>query len=322
MKVDKLDEIGRRKRMARNPTGKRVGVSERVLVLLERLHWFGRLPTGYLYEFTKDLPHAKDRTGLIKVLGDLFHERTFRLLNGDYLDLPRGSGLLDRPYQQTVPENWLSNELTHSINEHSLELLENAGRLVPNVYKPSGPYEHQLFGSMTMAAVALEASRDKDLQFNPQHTIIDTPQPHYELDGVSVKNDGICSVTRLSTGRTFYLFIENDRDTEATKMTTDKSKSWERTVIQMKHFIGSNLYKKYVGAKKGDMGFLLNLTVNPGHMEEMIKVVRKHFPSGCNYILSQYYREFGKSVNPPDYVMPLLTGTWKRAGMEDVILIK
>jgi hypothetical protein len=92
MKPEKLDEIGRRKRKVRTPTGRRVGVNERVVTILEMLHWFGDLPTEYLYQFTKH--QGKDRTGLVKVLADLFHEQTYRLSDGEYLDLPRGSGLL------------------------------------------------------------------------------------------------------------------------------------------------------------------------------------------------------------------------------------
>ncbi|MCA0869283.1 hypothetical protein LCL97_00455 [Seohaeicola saemankumensis] len=311
-----MDEIGRRKRFHRMPTGARVQITERILAVLEALHWYGNLPTNYLYEFTRDLPKSRDRVGFVKLLAKLFHENAY-VIDGEYITLPNGAGLLDRPARQKkAAENPLGVEMIHALSEQGCELLRSLGRIVPNAFSPSGPFEHRLFGSCAMASIDLGTRVDPDLEFIPQHRIIDTSQPSYVVAGQRVKNDGICAIRRTSTGRTFYLFHEYDRDTERTHMSRSKAKSWERTVLQARAFLAGGQFRRYVGAQDGDVGLLLNLTVGHRHLSEMLKVIEKHFPSGCPFILSQSYPHFGAALSTPP-VLPLLTEPWVRAGRSD-----
>jgi hypothetical protein len=319
MNIPKLDSLGRRKQFIRQPTGKRVKINDRVLAILQALHWFGDLSTDYLYEFSRHL--RKDKTGCIKVLGDLFHERTY-LYNGKHIDLPRGAGLLDRPpYQRT--ENVLSQRLMHKINSHGDDILQRESLYIPNVLKPTGPAEHRAMQSAIMASVALQALSHPDLQYKPQHEIIEGQHATFKFDNITLKTDGLCAIGK--DDRWFYLFLEADRANEANEPQDPtkrlrKGKYWIDTVRHYNRFLGDNLYKQHVGAKKGDNGFLLNITVNPGHMEKQEETTLKVTPNGNKFILSQYYRYFQKPFVPPP-ILPILHTPLSRAGRPDFVLV-
>jgi hypothetical protein len=178
--------------------------------------------------------------------------------------------------------------------------------------------------STVMASIALGALADPTLKYIPQHEIIENSQPIFQFDGIDLKPDGVCAVER--NGRRFYLFIEADRDTEANKPRNErtrkrKGKYWIDTVRLYQRLIGDNLYKQFLGIEKGHYGFLLNVTVNRGHLENMVDIVGDVCPNGNKVILSQYYSSFGREFKPPP-VLPLLTAPWRRAGYGDFYLTK
>jgi hypothetical protein len=125
-------------------------------------------------------------------------------------------------------------------------------------------------------------------------------------------------------GVRFYLFVEADRDKEANtprdlKKRTRKGKYWIDTVEHYNKLIGDNLYKKVLNIPKGHRGYLLNVTVGPVHMQNMIDLCGPN-----KLIFSQYYSEFKTDRNAnfeiPD-VLPLLSTPWFRNGLSPTKLI-
>lgn len=315
-----MEKAERRNRYKRLPNGEKYRITPSVLRILEMLHWFGPLSSQYTYAAIKQ--DVRAYTYHTNKLSQMFQERDF-YQDGKTITLPRGAGLIDRPYQQLRASYPLGNYMMHSITKEGEEVLKRAGRYVENRFQPSGSWEHQAFQAAIMASIYLGTLDDPEMQFGHQHEIVDG-NPTFDIDGVKLKPDGLCYIEKRD--RRFYFFIEADRDTEPNKPRNErvrlrKGKYWIDTVKLYGKLIGENRYKALIGARPGDKGFLLNVTVSKGHMYNMVDVVSEVFPKGNKYILSQYCPDLGENFKPPR-VLPLLTCKWMVAGHDPIVLTK
>lgn len=303
------DALGRRTRMIRQPRGRRIGLQPRDLLWFEKLHRHGPLPTSYLYAFSEHL--AKDRCRTLKRLADLYNE----------------GGYLDRPKQQFQTIDARYNQLVYELNERAERVLQREGRFSDHAAGPGGPWVHRLMVSCVTASLELAAEARSDLRYIPQHAILDragvglgtsvtyehpvTGQTH---NGDLIP-DAICGLEYCDgkrPRRRFFL-IEADRNTEPNRSGRFDRKSFRKSILQYREYIGRGLYKEHL--KLDDPVAVLTVTTSTRHMQNLINLVAEIAPSGKNsFLCFQAVPAFGSPFKPPQPLPTLLTGPWERAG--------
>lgn len=150
--METLDTLGRRTRRRRLPRQKSISLKPRDILVFQKLHEHGDLPTPYLYAFTKHL--GKNYTGFVKRLNQLFH-----------------AGYLDFPTAQRDTEDANSNHYVHRINKKSESVLLDYDLLAEHVIKPSGPWKHQCMVSCITASIEI-GTLNTSLKYIPPHEIL------------------------------------------------------------------------------------------------------------------------------------------------------
>lgn len=311
--METLDTLGRRTRTCRLPRLKSLSLKSRDILVFQKLHEHGDLPTPYLYAFTKHL--GKDYTGFVKRLNQLFH-----------------AGYLDFPTAQRDTENANSNHYVHRINKKSESVLFDYDLLSEHVIRPSGPWKHQCMIACITASIDI-ATQNIALRFIPCHEILAKTGNGLRTT-IGIKHPSTLKTTqhdlvpdaifglqyKTLTGNKFLAFlVEADRATERVDSDRTDLKTFKRNVLQYREFIGRGLYKHHFGLKCGMI--VLTVTTKPSLMKRMIDVTEGISTNGKNtFMLFQTVPEFGRPFKPNVPVNTLLTSPWTRAGHKSITI--
>ena len=126
--VEQLDVIGRRSRTAATSTGKRVSLTQRDMLWMQKLAEHGPLPSSFLLAFATH-SHASEKRA-IERLGDLFHED----------NTPYGEPYLTRPVQQFRTIDSRYNQLVYDLAPAGWRALKRSGFDTERCSAPSGPW--------------------------------------------------------------------------------------------------------------------------------------------------------------------------------------
>ena len=125
------DSLGRRSRMKPHSTGKRIRLTDRDLLWMQKIHEHGPLSTSELLAFSDEGKQNKGRAQ--NRLTDLFNED----------NNAHGSAYLDRPPQQFQTIDARYNELIYTLTKAGEVALKEAGLWSDWVHRPGGPFWHQ-----------------------------------------------------------------------------------------------------------------------------------------------------------------------------------
>lgn len=309
------DTLGRRTRTRRQPRGKRIRLRPRDLLWFEKLHQHGPLPTSYLHEFSRHLGGDYART--LKRLADLFHE----------------GGYLDRPRQQFDTIDARYNQLVYDIDVRAETVLRDEGRYSEYAPSAGGLWKHRVMVACITASLELGTLKYPSLRYIPQHRILERADTGLRVP-VRYQNplterpekrdlipDAICGIEYRYRGEARYRFfaIEADRNTEPCRSHRFDRKSYRRTILQYREFIGRGSYKTHYKLRAGMM--VLTVTTNDTHMRHLIDLVAELSKSGQNsFMLFQAAPQFGFPFKPPSPLLTLLNRAWQRAGHEPFLI--
>ncbi len=305
----KTDTLGRRMRTKRKPTGKRIYLAPRDLLWFKKLHQHGPLPTSYLHAFSAHL--AKDKGRALKRLADLYND-------GEYLI---------RPKQQFQTIDARCNQLVYDLDRRAEAVLKQEALWSEYAPKPYGPWVHRLMVSCVTASLELGTLDRPDLLYIPQQQILkragtglrinvsyDDPATKKTYNGDLIP-DAVCGIEYTKDGTKHYRFfaIEADRNTEPNRSGRFDRKSFKKSILQYRHYVGGGLYKKHLKLTSPLM--VLVVTTSDRHMDNLIKLVSEIAPSGRNsFMCFQTVSDFAVPFRPPSLLPCLFWGRWKRAG--------
>lgn len=311
------DALGRRSSHERQSTGKRLRLSERDLLWLEKLQQHGPLPTSYLLAYT-DALRASDKRQKER-LGDLFHEE----------NTAHGGAYLDRPPQQFATLKAGYNQLVHQVALTGLKALKEAA-LAHETGGHQGPWVHRHMVACTTASIELATLNRPDVSFIPQHRILERAETTLSWP-VRIKDDSDQLVRKdlkpdalfgliyhTDEGDRFRFFlVEADRGTEPVSSRNWNRKSFERHLAQYEAYIAGEEYREHLNLTAN----LLVLNVVPD--AERLKLIRRQIGkqlASCSYQLFQTFPEFDAPWRPPEPNHALLGGAWLRVGYSDFLI--
>ncbi|MEJ6394187.1 hypothetical protein V8J82_13020 [Gymnodinialimonas sp. 2305UL16-5] len=312
------DALGRRSSHERQSTSKRLRLSERDLLWLEKLHQHGPLPTSYLLAYTDALRASEKRQK--ERLGDLFHED----------NTEHGGAYLDRAPQQYATLKAGYNQLVHQVAPAGLKALKDAG-LLHEIGGHYGPWVHRHMVACITASIELATLQRPDVSFIPQHQVLERAKttlswPVRVKDATSdqlVRKDlipdalfGLIYHTHHGDRFRFYV-VEADRGTEPVSSHNWNRKSFERHLAQYKAYVAGEAYKEHLKLTANVL--VLNVVPDAGRLELMRRQTEKQLGS-CSYQLFQTFSEFAAPWRPPEPNHALLAGAWLRVGYSDFLI--
>lgn len=308
----------RRSRWTPIPTGKGVRITDKHIKWMELLHRHGPLPWPYLYDLTKDMPGGRSFKAAERAFRVLFHE-------GGYLYLPE---------QQKANKDRRSNFRVFDLTEKAEDLLIHRGlwhKRAPITSENHWIHDFAL-GCIT-ASIQIEAERagyrfifhDELLEHAKSDGTFDV---EYNEDGYSylLKPDRFCGIWSPK-GKARFFVIEKDRGTERLSQGQPKRKrrnqkknfkTIRRNASQYRKFITEKRYKDLLGIPGGLM--VLNYTVSPIRMRNMMQIWREVFGSPIQHALFSYYPMFGDPFVPPPVLSKIFTKPLERVGAEPFAL--
>ena len=311
------DAIGRRHRDQPQSTGKRVTPQPRDLLWFEKLHQHGPLSSSYLHAFSARLARnekrARDR------LTDLFNEaRT-----------PHGGAYLARPWQQFQTLDARYQDLVYDLAPPAEAALMSLGLLRDYGASAGGPWRHRAMVAAITASVELATLSHPDLLFIPQHRILERANtslrcrvPYNDpTTGREVQSDlipdAIFGLEYCRGGQSTFRFfvVEADRGTEPSVASQFNRKSHLRNFLQYREYVGRGLYKAHLGLTASLL--VLNVTISPATLHNMLKLALELSPRGNSYQLFQCAPQFGRFFKPAAPLLELLTASWARGGYPD-----
>ena len=305
------DCVGRRRRDRRSPLGMRIGLTERDLLWLEKLHRHGPLSSTFLLAYSKRTyrsdGRAKDR------LTHLYHEAG-----------KHGGACLERPWQQFATHGARYHDLVYDITDAGLLALMDAGRLREHVPAPFGPWAHRYMTAAITASIELATMRTDNVRYIFGDEILGragTPLRFpVTLAGVTsdLIPDALFGLEYVVAGRSLYRFfiVEADRGTEPATANGSRRrrKSYERTIHQYRVFVGKGMYKRALRLTAGMV--VLNVTTSEARMRNLVALTGKLAEGGRNsYMLFAALPAFGRAFRPVEVLDHLLTSPWRRAGL-------
>lgn len=315
------DSLNRRPRDRRNPTGKHLTLTERDLLWFQKIQLHGPLSSSFLRAYSQFI--RKNDTRASERLTDLFNEN----------NTPHRGPYLDRPWQQFDTLNAHCNDLVYDITEFADEALRSAGRVGGISEHPTGPWKHRYTVSSITAAIELEILKHPTLRFIPQHEILaragaslgaivpftyrspETGQTAQESR--TLVPDALFGIeyAQPEAKRAYRFFLlEADRKTEPTRASRFDRKSYLRTILQYREFIGQGLYKAHY--KLESSALLLNVMTSPLHMRSVMSLVAEISGGRNSYMLFKCLPQFGTYFKPAKPDLALLSTPWERVGYE------
>ena len=317
MVAEQHDAIGRRKRTTPTSTGKRLTPQEADLVWFEKLHEHGPLPSSYLLAFTRHLRRSDKRA--TERLTDLFNEA----------ETMHGGRYLGRPPQQFRTIDSRYNQLVYEATDAARQALKDAGRLAEPVAGPSGPWLHRFMVSCVTASIELGTLERPDLTYIAQHRILERAKAELRHPVTFTEPGSGKSVTKdlmpdavfgleyhTDAGSRFRFFaVECDRATEPATTANFNRKSWLRSLLQYRSYIGGRGYQDHL--KLTAPLLVLAVASDEQRLDRMLKVTSDEAGDHGNaYMLFQVASDFGPVFRPPPVMTELLSGQWRRAGAD------
>ena len=303
------DSLGRRYRSRPVSNEKRITPTDRDLLLFEKIHRHGPLSTAYLVAYSqtvrKSATRAKDR------LTDLFNED----------DTPHGGPYLSRPWQQFETLDARQNDLVYDLTPCSERVLKEASQWSQYVPKHSGAWKHAYMTACITASIELATLQTDGIRYIFQDEIL------ARIEGklcfpVAVKGmtknlipDGLFGLEYREGDKTYYRFflVEADRRTEPGKTQNFDRKSYMRTILQYREFVGKGQYKEALGLSAGLL--VLNVTTSELGQRNLLAITKDLSESGGNnYMLYRAVSQFSRYFKTPPVLYDLFTGEWQRAG--------
>ncbi|MCB0055399.1 MAG: replication-relaxation family protein [Caldilineaceae bacterium] len=308
----RLDSIGRRYRTQPTSTGKRVTPTDRDLLLFEKIHRHGPLSTPYLVAYSQALRRSTKRA----------KERLTDLFNED--NTPHNGPYLTRPFQQFETLDARQNDLVYDLSPQAITLLKEQSvwsELAPN---PSGSWKHTFMTACITASVELATLQTRHVRYIFQDEILarSGSRLHFPVTIAGITKslipDALFGLEYTDTdGKKYYrfFFVEADRSTEPNQANTLERKSYARTLMQYREFVGKGLYKEALGLTAGVL--VLNVTTSKLRERNLLRLTEEEFKSGgSNYLLFQSAPAFGRYFKPPHILTDLFEKPWQRAGRE------
>lgn len=315
----KKDAAGRRLRLHRVSTGKRVTPTARDLVWFLKLLEHGPLPSSYLIAFTKGTHLSEKRA----------KERLTDLFNED--NTPHGGAYLSRPIQQFRTVDSRYHQIVYDLTPASVYALREAGLWDDQQAHRSGPWLHQCMVSCITASVELGTLSTDNLTYLSQsyllnragaqlRTPVRIPDP---ATGAEKHKDLIPDALfglRYQTeegDRYRCFFIEADRSTEPATSKNFNRKSWQRNLLQYQAYLGSELYREHLGLTNAPL-LVLYVVSGQERLTKGLHLVSQYAPSVKSKLLFQSWEAFSPLFAPPNPRLALLTSPWQRADLEDI----
>ena len=147
------DSLGRRSRMKPQSTGKRIRLTARDLLWMQKIHEHGPLSTSELLAFSEEGSQNKGRAQ--NRLTDLFNEE----------NNTHGTAYLTRPEQQFMHIDARYNELIYGLSKTGEKALKEAGLWSDWVHKAGGPFWHQRMVAQITAETEIDCRRASDRNY-------------------------------------------------------------------------------------------------------------------------------------------------------------
>jgi hypothetical protein len=310
--LPETDRIGRRNRLTRQSTGKRVSPTKRDMLWLQKLAEHGPLPTSFLLAFSGG-SHASEKRARER-LCDLFHED----------NTPDGGPYFIRPPQQFRTIDSRYNQLVYDLAPAGWRSLQRAGVDVAQYNAPSGPWLHRFMTACITASIELACLKHASISYIPQSQILQRAGtrlrcPVTITDPVTKRQmtkdlipDALFGLQyHTPEGDRFRFFaVEADRATEPTTSANWNRKSFLRNLLQYDAYVAGRTYRQHL--KLTAPLLVLNILSDQQRMERMVVMAAKHYPAGNVFMLFQTWEDFGPAFRPPHPQSSLLIGAWVR----------
>ena len=318
--VTKLDTLGRRNRQKAQSTGKRVSLTDRDILWLQKLHEHGPLPSSFLLAYARNTHRSEKRAK--ERLTDLFNEA----------NTAHGGPYLSRPPQQFRTLDSRYNQLVYDLTPAAEKALKQAGLWQERSAARPGPWLHGFMVSCVTASIELATLDHDGLLYIPQSRLleradtdlrypVDTPDPGsgrvYQKDLIP---DALFALEYdTPEGKRYRSFlVEADRSTEPATSKNFNRKSWQRNLAQYEQYVGQGLYKDHLNLKSSIL--ILNVVTDQKRTAQIIRTMETHAPSLAGRMLFQAWEDFGPVFTPPKPKTALLKGGWSRAHFPDVYI--
>lgn len=242
------DTLGRRNRMTAQSTGKRIRLTERDLLWMQKIHEHGPLPSSYLIRYSQHLSTNKSRAQ--NRLTDLFNEA----------DTPHQAPYLTRPPQQFQTIDARYNELIYGLTDAGEQALKDRGIYSDWVHGAGGPFWHQREVAKVTAGVEIDCLNRSDRNYIQGWQVLERAQKRLRYPvtfkdpgtGKALTRDlipdqlyGIEYLTDDGPRYRFYV-LEVERGTNPKTSNQDR-KSVERMEAMYDVYIGRGKYKEHLG---------------------------------------------------------------------------
>ena len=315
--MESKDSIKRRNRYIPQSTGKRVSLKSRDMRWLEALRDHGPLASHYLHAFT-ETSHSNEKSTRIR-LTDLFNEK----------NTPHKGTYLSRPPAQRSGANALNRSLIYNLTKAGWVAL---GESHLKTSRPGGPFRHQFMVACVTASIEIACLRSSHMRFIPGWKILKrsgaalgcettiTIPPGKTQERHALIPDQLFAVEYCTEGRKSYLafIVECDRSTEPLTSSNYARKSYLRSYLQYREFVGASVYKSHYGLKANCM--VLNVMNSADRQKKFLDLIRRNAPNGNSYMAFQTIEGVGQSFECPPILETLISKPWARAGSSDIAL--
>jgi hypothetical protein len=326
--METLDTLGRRSRMSRSATQRRVQLTERDLAILELLNRYRYLRSTHLHA----LCGGNSKQRFLERLGSLYHE----------------GGYVDRPEQQWQAINARYMPVAYELGDAGERALQERG-LLDEAASPllrrgrlgaARRYHHELMICDIISSVEIGVRADPTLRFiswpeilaktpeatqrsekpfevpvSVSYTCPRTGQTHH-CDRPLVP-DAIFGIEYTKNGQKSYRFfvLEADRNSEPVFRGNLDQTSYLRKILQYREIAARSLYE----SRWGLPNFLvLNVTTNPQHMTNILSSVKEvSGGKGSTFLLFKTMPSLSSLGKAPPPTPDMLTAAWQRAGHSD-----
>ncbi len=272
--------------------------TERALLIMEKLHRHGPLPSSFLLEYCRHRWHSDGRT--LDCLTHLFNED----------NTPDGGQYLTRPWQQFATLDARYHELVYDLNDPALDALAERDLLYPNTPGTSHlSWKHDAFCSAITASIELSVLKEPTKYQYIFHDEIVTRigQFAFPVGGVTLRPDRALGIRYKAIGGARIFLIEADCGTEPNTAKRRNRKTQKRSIELYAEFLGHGVYKKYF--PEGTRVMLLSVYASRAKMENV-----KAMAGRSAFTLFQHWGNFSRVFVPPKPRHDLFNGPWSRAG--------
>jgi hypothetical protein len=314
-----MDEVERRSRMKRSPSGKRIELSARDVEIFKLLERYRYLRSTYIHAFVG----GASETRLKERLGDLFHEhyldrpeQQWRLANCRHVpavyELGEGGrrALREGGIGDGGPWTWLGE--AHRQFSHSLMTCEVLSSIELGVRSRS---DLRLVSWQEILAKAPEATQRSPAPFRIPVLASDTA--HSSCDGAVVP-DALFGLEYKTAGKSVYRFfaLETDRGTMPVVRSNRAQSSYLKKMIAYREMVVRQIHKSHLGLPNL---LVLTVTTNAAHMKRIMQQVNEHIGAHAGLLFLPFDTE-GAAAMVRSPSMEFLITPWQRVGWPPLCL--